>query len=270
MKYMNFNNACPFTCIANMLEKFHHHFEDKDIILASKLPYMYYANKETYLTGDMLQTKIWFDLFLHQYQLEFIELESSKNDLIDFLEQTHEEVMVGLSFEHMKHAVVFKGYSDNQYRFIYPHRKDDLHNDYIYLKKEAIESKLEDLVTYGYLQYNAAIKGPNLKLYDDSILYFRKYQSDFLMYLFQIKSMEDIINAQDTMFRPLLLTTYHMMNLTENFTLAKKIGILQKQFISLIKSTKTNILLYRVFDYKLLKEVFFDLEQLIQEQLKNF
>lgn len=267
MKYMNFNNACPFTCIANMLEKFHYHFEDKDIIKISKLPYIFYMDKEKYLTGDMLQHKTWFNLFLYRYQLEYVEIKSIKEEFMTFLEKTNQEVMVGLSFEHMKHAVVFKAFSDNKYSFIYPHREGDSHPDYIYLQKHELESKLEDTVTYGYIQYNPAMKGPNLKLYDESIKYFRKYQKDFKLFTLQIKTIKEIKEAQETIFRPLLLTQFHMMNLTGNDDIANDIAVLQKQYLTVIKSLKTNILLYKIFDYRRLIKVFNDIEALMKSNL---
>lgn len=269
MKYMNFNNSCAYTCLSNMLEKYNIESRDIDIITESKFAYMYFADKQIYYTGDMLQSKIWFDLYLNKHHLEYIENRSTKTEFIDFLSKTKEEVMVGLSFNGCKHAVVFKSLNKKKYTFLYPHRKDDGHENYISIEKDKLETYLEDNVSYGFIQYNLSIYGPNLSLYRDSILYFRKYKCDFYIFLLNIKTMEEVVSVQDILFKPLLLTTYNMMKIIGNKTLLKTLAVLQKQFLSLVSSNKTNILMYKIFDLKLLKEAFREMEDLIKKEFNS-
>ena len=65
MKYMTFNFSCSFAGVANMLAQYGIETTDRDIALTMKLPFLFAYADGAYLSGPMLQSAGWFDLYLN-------------------------------------------------------------------------------------------------------------------------------------------------------------------------------------------------------------
>lgn len=152
MKYMTFPSSCSFCCIANMLEIYNIEKEDKDIVIESMLPYIFFydENEDCFSTGAMLQRNQDYNRFLKKYDLELLTKDVLKENCIQSLNQ-HIPCMIGLKGEFGKHAMIYNGHIQNKYKFLNPHRKEDGQEDYLYFSKEELYDKIDQNNFIAYL-----------------------------------------------------------------------------------------------------------------------
>ena len=118
MKYMHFNSSCAYAALAMLLETAGMDVEDTDIALEMHLPYLFAREGDCFLSGPMLQTPQWCDLYLQPHGLRFCETAVNAAELPNVLRQTG-PVMLGLG----GHAVMFRNCSAGMYGFITPSGK---------------------------------------------------------------------------------------------------------------------------------------------------
>jgi hypothetical protein len=185
MKYMTFNSSCSYAGIANMLEQYGIDTDDKDIALAMNLPYLFSYSDGAYLSGPMLQTAEWFDLYLNPIGYHLIEIAVSA-DCIDEYLKTQKTAMLGISFgEKGKHAVVYTGIDSNSFVFINNKWENEDSPSEIYLTKEELQKRIEPKVMIATLQ----------QIPPKSINFNQKLHSSISVLR---KSLEEIINLCDT------------------------------------------------------------------------
>ena len=85
MKYMTFNSSCSYAGIANMLERYGIETDDRSIAVAMNLPFLFSYSNGVYLSGPMLQTAEWFDLYLNPIGYQLIEKAVSADGIDKYL-----------------------------------------------------------------------------------------------------------------------------------------------------------------------------------------
>ena len=125
MKYMTFKSSCSYAGIANMLEQYGIDTSDREIALEMKLPYLFHYQDGVYLSGPMLQSAEWFDIYLNPLGFQLIEKKISAEKIADYLKE-QKTAMLGIKMGNEgKHAVVYKGMELNEFVFLNNKRENE-------------------------------------------------------------------------------------------------------------------------------------------------
>jgi len=159
MKYMTFNRSCSYACLANLLENYNIHKTDREIAIEMNLPYLFsYDDKtEMYLAGPMLQGIEWFNIYLNTIGIAFIEQELNKNDVPKYLRENPGDKIIGLNLDNGKHAVIFKGYTNDEYKFLNVKHENSHEPDFYTFSESDLLLRLDNLVHIGYINYTGNI-----------------------------------------------------------------------------------------------------------------
>lgn len=253
MKYMTFNSSCPYAALSNMLVNFGIDTTDREIVLKMKLPYMFDLKNGVFMSGPMLQSEEWFNLYLNPLGLKFVEITLHKDLVPNYLRKT-KTAMLGIKLDNgNKHAIIYQRNCNNILFFLNNKRKNDNTPDEISFVDNELINRLDDLVTIGTLVKIKPIDvNINSKL-ETSIIVLGKN-------LEEIKKMSDtpltpnkIKEKLNTLFRPLFLDSIDMLKLINEIDLAKGYKKLQDELMLLLR--KNNDGLIKLKDYISMKEL---------------
>lgn len=242
MKFMTFNSSCAFAGVANMLEFYGVDVEDRNIALAMKLPFLFAKENGAYISGPMLQSAQWFNLYLNSVGFAMEEQSINKEQITEFLDSV-DCAMIGLHVEKdSKHAVVYMGKEEDRYCFINNKWKSLEEPDRLSLAKKALLSRLDENVMVATL-YRVEIKKTDFTpLLNQSCEVLEQWKKDVGEFASKEHDVHEILKVMNTLFRAVLLDGITMLGLCNKNKLADKFAKVQSELMKVIKNKETVIL----------------------------
>ncbi len=270
MKYMTFNSSCSYAGIANMLMCYDFNVEDYEIAVGIDLPYLLQRNHNEYLSGPMLQTKKWFDIFLKKYGYELIENKIKKEDVFSYLIDK-KCAMLGIKIdEQHKHAVVFTKIENDQAIFINNKRRESKEPDQLILGKEELLNRLDAVVVVSYLKPCRKEIVSTRQYILESIQNLDSLKETILDYCSQIRSRNSILSTMNTLFRPILLDSISVLEMINATHLVANIKIIQGQYTKIILKDKLEeVKLGEYLDMDLFQSIFEDWKNLMYQKINK-
>lgn len=272
MKYMTYNRSCSYACLANLLEFYGIDKTDRDIALEMNLPYLFSYNDELdkYMAGPMLQGKEWFDLYLNQIGFSFVEDIISKNEIINYLKHNVNDCIIGLKLNNVKHAVIYKGYINNLFKFMNVKHEHSNEPDYYTFTEGELLLRLDEIVHVGYIKKTDCKGIINQSMYEQSLIHFGNYEKELIALCLIAQNTVDLALTRDKYFAPLLLDICSMMEIINETNLRERIVSIREKYMEALKLNKEkSIKLADYLDINLLREVLSDYKELIKSKLNT-
>ena len=244
MKYMTFNSSCSYASVANMLEQYGVDVSDRSIALKMKLPYMFSYHDGRYLSGPMLQTAEWFNLYLKPIGYRLVEKQISSYEIADYLMQ-QKTAMLGIVLEGIgKHAVVYTGTESGKFVFLNNKWENDESPNELRLTRDELKQIIEPIVVVGTLQQISAENVDFLTKLKASVHVVQSNLKDITKLCDTQESPANLRLKLNTLFRPLFLDAITMLNMIDEMELANDFLFLQRELLSALRQdTKQSILL---------------------------
>lgn len=236
MKYMTFNSSCSYAGLANLLSLHGVDTTDRRIALDMGLPYIFSKEENWYLAGPMLQGAKWFNLYLHPHGFNLTETEVRREELCACL-QTLSNAMLGIYVsENNKHAVIFNGIKNGLYSFLNNKWEHSDEPDTLLLTEQELLSRLDNAVVIGILNESAPQAAETQHLYQTSVSTLRAMQQDIHTFCAQEHTPQELRQAMNPLFRPLLVDAITMTDLLGEAAIHDWLKSLQSQFMNVIRS----------------------------------
>lgn len=235
MKYMTFNSSCSYAALSNMLINFGIDTTDREIALKIKLPYMFDLKNDVFMSGPMLQSKEWFNLYVNPLGLKFVEAIVHKELVPNYLRKT-KTAMLGIKLDNgNKHAVVYQRNCGGHLFFLNNRRENDNIPDEISFTDNELIDRLDDLVTIGTLVKTQPIDvNIELKLESSIIVLEKNLQAVKEISAISL-TLDEIKGQLNTLFRPLFLDSIDMLKLIDEIDLANGYKELQDELMSVLR-----------------------------------
>lgn len=233
---MTFRSSCSYAGIANLL-----HFEgfetsDRDIALQMKLPYLFAKEGDAYLSGSMLQTAGWFNLYLHQIGFSLSEQKLPKSETAKYL-LTLSHAMLGIRVAAgQKHAVIYCGQNNGKLQFLNHKKKGENTPDFFLFSEEELLDRLDETAMIASLKRTNPRKVSFLKPLKTSIATFTELKNEITDICHRQTSTPELKAKLNPVFRPILLDGISMLELIRQTKLCNSLTIVQKELLSALKS----------------------------------
>jgi len=206
-----------------------------------------------FMSGPMLQSEEWFNLFLNPLGLKFIEISLNK-DLVPNYLRKNKTAMLGIKLDNgNKHAVVYQRKDGDKLVFLNNKRENVNVPDEISFADNELIDRLDDLVTIGTLTKIEPIDvNINSKL-ETSIIVLEKNLEEIKKISNVSLTTNEIKGKLNTLFRPLFLDSIDMLKLIDEVDLANGYKKFQDELMSLMR--KNNDGLIKLKDYISIKEL---------------
>ena len=235
MKYMTFNSSCSYAGIANMLEQYGIETDDKSIAVAMNLPFLFSHSNGVYLSGPMLQTAEWFDLYLNPIGYQMIEKAVSADSIDEYL-KIQKTAMLGIHLgEAGKHAVVYTGTDSDSYVFINNKWENDSSPSEIRLTREELQERIETEVMVATLRPISPKSINFTPKLQGSIFVLRKNLEEIITICDTEETVANLRLKLNTLFRPLFLDGITMLNLIGETNLAQDFTSLQQELLGALR-----------------------------------
>lgn len=226
MKYMHFNSSCAYAALAMLLETAGMDVEDTDIALEMHLPYLFAREGDCFLSGPMLQTPQWFDLYLQPHGLRFCETAVNAAELPNVLRQTG-PVMLGLG----GHAVMFRNCSAGMYRFYNPKWEEGTEPEELCLSEAELTAQLPQTVYLGGLQAGKKDTGTTKSHLLRSAAVMEQLEAALRSFYTAEQTAQSQKAAMNALFRPILLDGVTMLELIGEAQLQKRLVKVQQAYL---------------------------------------
>ena len=270
MKYMTFNSSCSFAGIANMLDKCGIDTNDKDIALAMKLPYLFHFADDVYMSGSMLQTAEWFDLYLNPIGYSLTEETVAKDHLVDYLLNKNVAMLGIYVDEDEKHAVIYIENNSNSITFLNNKWENDSSPELIKLTPaELLKSVDNEVVVATLKKIQPTTVDFSTKL-TTSLEVARANLNEILNVSKCKTTVGELRTKLNTLFRPFFLESISMMKLIGENELCDDFSSLQREFLTAIRQDANTILFLK--DYISIEKLIISVEKyinLIENELKK-
>lgn len=262
MKYMTFNSSCSYAGVANMLAQYGIDTDDRTIAHAMKLPYLFAKEDGTYLSGPMLQSADWFNLYLHPIGYNMVEHRVEREQIPAALRST-KTAMLGLRVSpQSKHAVIYLGFEGDKYHFLNNKWQRTDEPEQLLLGEAELLSRLDDYVMVAALE-PAPCKAVDFDhLLKQSIQTLDEMKHDILSFCTQEQSPQAIMTAMNTLFRAILLDGITMLELCAETALAEKLRGVQGELMIAVRK-KTAVKLSDELSVDILTESIAEYQQII-------
>lgn len=240
MKYMTFNSSCSYAGIANMLEQYGIDTCDRTIALEMKLPFLFSYCDGVYLSGPMLQTAQWFDLYLNPlgYALEEKILPAEK--LADYLKKQR-TAMLGIKMDNAgKHAVVYTGVDSEHFVFLNNKWETEEAPIEIRLTTDELMQRTDAEVAVATLRQ---INPTNVDLAERIATSIPILKANFadIVELCDIEETVGTLRSKlNTLFRPLFLDGITMLSLIGETDLAAEFADRQAELLTALRHAPTD------------------------------
>ncbi len=270
MKYMTFHSSCSYAGLANMLEEYGIDANDYEIALAMKLPYLFAYEDGTYLSGSMLQSSKWFNLYLNPIGYQLSEKWISKEKIAEYLKK-QKTAMIGIrSNGTQKHAVIYKGMEDDHLIFLNNKKKGENAPEEIWLTEDELKQRVDAEVVAGTLKKIPPKAVSLKKVMQNSISVVQSNVSEILELSVRNESVENLRLKMNFLFRPLFLDGISMLNLIEEYELAGKFTQLQSELLQALRQDSAEyIYLKDYLSLDLLKRAADEYIFLIQKEIES-
>ena len=268
MKYMTFNSSCSYAGLANLLAFYGVDTEDRDIAIKMHLPYLFDHEDGCYLSGPMLQSEKWFNLYLKTIGFIMVENEVKREQICTYLHDL-QYAMLGIRVnEGNKHAVIYTGIKDGKYCMLNNKWEQSDEPDTLLLSEQELIDRVDESVMVAVLHKTACETIPFNPLLNHSISVLRMLKEDMISFCSQERSAQEIRLSMNTLFRAILLDGITMLDLIGESNISKKLKIVQGQFMSAVKANKA-LLLDQCLDVTLLNSAITEYIDFIYTYIKS-
>lgn len=269
MKYMTFNSSCSYAGVANMLEIYGIDVEDYQIAITMDLPYLIAKDEHGFISGPMLQSKKWFDLYLNTVGFALKEVLLDKAEVYSYIAKQR-TAMLGIRIdEENKHAVVFSGISQNKASFINNKKISSNEPDAFLWSEDELIEHLDEKCVVATLEHCDKQEADHTKLLQDSIRNLESLKEHILLFCQQEQSRENMMQTLNTLFRPILLDSISVLELIHENQLVDKLKKIQGQYITVAFQEKAlKVILADKIDLQELAEAIDDWIQIILQKIK--
>lgn len=238
MKYMTFNSSCSYAGLANLLSFYGVDTEDRKIALEMGLPFLIEYEDGCYLSGPMLQSEKWFNLYLKSVGYIMTEKEVRKEQLCNYLRNLQYAMLGIYVSERNKHAVIYTGMKDGKFCMLNNKWEHVDEPDTLLLSEQELLQRVGEIVMVAVLNKTACETVKIGSLLEHSISVLRMLRKDISTFCSQEKSAMDIRLSMNTLFRAILLDGLTMLDLIGENTIIQKLKIVQSQFMKAVKENK--------------------------------
>lgn len=264
MKYMTFNSSCSYAGVANMLAQYGVDTDDRTIAQKMKLPYLFAKEDGVYLSGPMLQSAGWFNLFLHPIGFTMTETQIQREQAAEVL-RGEKTAMLGIRVSpRSKHAVVYHGMDDGRYSFLNNKWQHTDEPEQLSLSESELLARLDDRVMIATLKPIPCREADFQPLLNQSIQVLEELKHDIQLFCSCEQSPQAITAAMNTLFRAILLDGITMLELSNQTALAQKLRGVQDEFMTAVRK-KTAVTLSVEISVDPLLEAIAEYQQLIAQ-----
>lgn len=271
MKYMHFNSSCSYASIANLLYLKGIDTEDYIIAKTINLPYILLKDEGAYLAGPMLQSKEIFDIYLNCLGYEFIEKNYDKEDVLKTLEAADKNYMLGVNIAPgNKHAIIFLEYKDNRFSFINNKYEESDEPDRFTWAADELRERLDEETHLAHLEKVSAKKADLKEILLASIKNLNSLKEDINSFSKKEITQLELRESMNTLFRAAILDSVSMLELLGENVLLKRARAIQKEFITVIKEGKENLVLEEEMDISSLADVIDEWKLLMKKNFQEY
>ena len=235
MKYMTFNSSCSYAGVANMLAVYGVETDDRTIAWEMKLPYLVACENGVYLSGPMLQTADWFNIYLNPIGFRMEERELPAEGVSEYLKQQR-TAMLGLPVgENGKHAVVYTEYKDEKFQFLNNKWEHDPAPEHLALTESELLEHIGERVmvaTLEQIQPKEADVSVKIRKSADIL---RQNLADIIAVCSRKETVGVLRKKLNTLFRPLFLDGITMLNLLGEDDLAQRFAAIQRSLLNSLR-----------------------------------
>ena len=241
MKYMTFRSSCSFAGVANMLSRFGVEVQDRDIALGMGLPYLFAHEDGCYLTGPMLQSAVWFNLYLHPIGFHLEEAQVPRSQVCGCLRQ-QACAMLGLRTGSGKHAVVYLGMQGDALHFLNNKWQHSDEPETLLLTEAELSAHLDDQVMIATL-YPIPPESADLSpLRRESCTVLRANLAEISRLCGSRETVAALRDKMDPLFRAMLLDGITMLGLIGESELARQFTMVQTCLLAALRQEPSTTL----------------------------
>ena len=237
MKYMHFKASCSYAALANLLERMGVDTEDTEIALGMDLPWLFDKDGDAYLSGPMLQSAEWFNLWLKPRGFQMTETAMRKDALCARLKGSEQPLMLGILTPYGKHAVVFTGY-DGTYRFVNPTHEDSGEETELVISETDLIDRVDDSVMLAHVVRTEPEPVDPIPYLRRSVSVLQENVSEITQFTSILHEPDAYLNALNPLFRPLLLDGISMLTLAGETVLADRFTALQGALMEFLRGPR--------------------------------
>ena len=224
---MHFKASFAYAALANLLEEKGFNTEDTAIAMEMKLPYLFAKVNGYYLSGPMLQTAQWFNLYLNPHGFTMTEEAVAPSELCRYLQES-DGAMLGMSTPTGRHTVVYTGYDDT-YQFTNPAYENDGAASRFACEGDDLAGQFHQPVIVATLRKTAPQTVALRPYLEASIPALRENVKEITAFCGAPHTPDQYNLMMNTLFRPLLLDGITMLSLIGETKLSN--GLLELQNI---------------------------------------
>lgn len=233
-----------------------------------RLPYLFGYEDGVYLSGPMLQGTQWFNLYLNPLGFTFSECRLGRDEVCAAL-RSSSPAMLGIRVSpERKHAVVYTGQRNREYRFLNNKRKDSSEPETLHLTETDLLARLDEIAVVGILRHADKIQVDYRPYLESSVSVLRDLQDKIHRFSMEEQSPISLRKAVNRLFRPILLDGITMLELLDETGLAAQLRTVQKQFLSIVRED-CPVVLSEKLDMIIFDNAVKQYERLIMEQMER-
>ena len=211
MKHMHFKASCSYAALASIMELNGVDTEDYKIALEIKLPWLFSKEDGAYISGPMLQSAKWFNLWLLPRGYRMAEERVEREQLCSYL-RAHKPAMLGVQTPYGKHAVVFAEY-DGIYHFMNPTHEGSGERTELPFSEEELLASVDQETMVGTVIPAEAEQQSLAPFLNDSISVIRENCVEIEAFAAEKHDPNAYFPMMNSLFRPLLLDGITMLEL---------------------------------------------------------
>lgn len=240
MKYMHFRASCAYAGLANLMERFGVDTEDTRIALEMDLPWLFHKDGDGYLSGPMLQSAEWFNLWLKPRGFIMMETAVPQERLCGVL-QSSDPLMLGIETPYGKHAVVWLGY-DGAYRFLNPTYENSGEQTELVMTESELLQRTDGVVQLARITQAEPEPIDLVPLLCRSAEALQENAAAIARFSSVPHAPTAYLEALNPLFRPLLLDGIGMLTLIGETALAERFTHLQNALMTFLRGTREGLL----------------------------
>ena len=265
MKHMTFNSSCSYAGVANMLAQYGVETDDRTIARKMMLPYLFTKEDEVYLSGPMLQSADWFNLYLNPIGYTMDENHVKREQVPSALLK-EKTAMLGLRVSpQSKHAVVYQGVDDSKYSFLNNKWQHTEEPEQLVLTEPELLTRLDGDVVIATLHPTQRKEVDFVPLLKQSVHVLEDLKRDIRAFCAVEQSPQAVMTAMNTLFRAILLDGIAMLEMSDQMALAQKLRGVQGELMTAVKK-KTAVTLSEEIGVEILLEATDEYKQLIEQR----
>lgn len=237
MKYMHFKASCSYAALANLLERMGIETEDTKIALEMDLPWLFAKDGNTFVSGPMLQSAEWFNLWLKPRGLIMTQTEVQKDALCRIL-QSSDPLMLGIQTLYGKHAVAFTKY-DGAYRLVNPTHENSGEKTELVLTEKELLDRTDETVMLAGIRRTEPESVDLCPYFCRSVRIIRENVAEIERFASVTHDPNVYLSALNRLFRPLLLDGIGMLTLIGETVLAERFTVFQTELMSFLRGPRT-------------------------------